>query len=210
MQYVYRHPSHLAGISHPNKHGKDRVRLARHLCVGTPLVLKLEPDNPADQDAVLVYRYDDLAEDLGYLYSYTARFVAKKMRCGASYSAEVASIEDDDRYPVYHLYVYQLTNTTRQEVGRPTDEYYRHAAYAFGECVQEARYAPRHGDSQPPGASAEPVNPSTEPVRKLAPAFEPIETPGMLSRLKSALLGGPKVDNFTVSRERDTGRKSRL
>jgi hypothetical protein len=207
MQYIYRHPSHLAGISHPNKHGRDRVRLARHLHVGAPLALKLEPDNVADQDAVLVYRADDLAEDLGYLYSYTARSVAKKMRCGASFSAEVASIEDDDRYPVYHLYVYQLTKTTRQEHGRPTDEYYRHAAYAFGECVQEARFAPRDADSQPSVASAEPATPSIEPVRRLAPTFESIEAPGILSRLKSALLGGPKVDSFEVNREHDTGRK---
>lgn len=184
MQYVYRHPSHLAGISHPNKNGRDRLRLARHLRVGTQLTLRLDPDNPADQDAVLVYRADDPTQDLGYLYSYTARSVARKMRCGASFSAEVAGIDDDVRYPVYHLYVYQLTKATREERGRPIDDYYRHAQYIYGECVQEARYAPRHADSRPPNTNAQPAASSVEP-----PKFESAEAPGILSRLRSALLG---------------------
>ena len=187
MQYVYRHPSHLAGISHPNKNGRDRVRLASHLRVGTQLTLKLDPDNPADQDAVLVYRADDPTQDLGYLYSYTARYVARKMRCGASFSAEVSSIDDDARYPVYHLSVYQLTKTIRQEPDRPTDEHYRHAQYVYGERVQEARYAPRHGDSQPSDRTVKPATPSADLIS--APTFEPIETPGIISRLKSALFG---------------------
>ena len=123
---VYRHKSHVAGMTHRNKVGRDRRKIARKLKVGSQLILKADPDNLADQDAVLVYPANDLANDIGYLYSFTARSVARKMRGGATFSAEISEIDlSDSKYPTYRVYLYQLTQIKSREPKRLGGDYYR-------------------------------------------------------------------------------------
>ena len=145
--YVYRHPSHIAGLSHRNRFGRNRGKIARKLKVGSQLILKADPDNPADQDAILVYPADDLVNDIGYLYSFTARYVARKMRGGATFSAEVREIDlSDSEYPKYRVYVYQHTHIKSREPQRMVSEYYRPPQHYEG---IPAHHAPRTVEQEP-------------------------------------------------------------
>jgi hypothetical protein len=145
MDFVYRHTTHLAGLSHANKNGLDRRKIAKRLRVGSQLVLQTEPDNPADQDAILVFPADDLSNDIGYLYSFTARSVARKMRSGVVLSAEISTIDRSDPWhPQYGVYVYQLTKNGRMEPKRSSDEYYeRPQSFNGNEIYIPAKFAPR-------------------------------------------------------------------
>src|ERR1039458_8036080 len=89
IECIHRYSRNIVGLSHPNKHGVDRLPLVKRLTVGTKLVLIQEPDNPLDRNAILIYAADDLENDLGYLESSAAKYIARMMECGATFSAEV-------------------------------------------------------------------------------------------------------------------------
>jgi hypothetical protein len=141
---LFRYDSSISGMSHSNQMGRDRRKLARRLKVGSQLVLVAEPSNPVDQDAILIYPADDLKNDIGYLYSSTARHVAKKLREGATFAAEITEIDlNRPKYPTYRIAVYQLTNAANHEAKRGSDEYYRRAqSYNGNEIYIPAYHAP--------------------------------------------------------------------
>jgi hypothetical protein len=106
---IHRYGRRLAGISHPNKLGRDRMSLVQTLEVGTQLVLVPEPNNPLDRDAILIYREGDLENDLGYLDSNGAKLFCKMIERGATYSAEVNWInKDNPQFFDVHIYVFHL------------------------------------------------------------------------------------------------------
>lgn len=112
---IHRFQCQLSGLTHPNKHGVDRHELLREMPVGTQLVLVPEPDNPVDRDAILVYRADDLGNDLGYLHASAAKRFCRMIECGATFSAELCWVDRRrPDYPTYHLYLFQLTQMTQK------------------------------------------------------------------------------------------------
>jgi hypothetical protein len=112
----------LVGLTHVNHLGNDRVALARKLSIGTSLVLVAYPNNPADRNAVLIYREDDQADDLGYLDSVGARMLCKLMERDAQFSAEVHWIDNDNiNLPKVYIYVYQLSEPVHRRRPRRTN-----------------------------------------------------------------------------------------
>ena len=105
----------VVGFSHPNKRGVDRMNLVQKLKVGTKLVLVPDPDNPVDRNAILVYAADDVENDIGYLHSSAAKYIARMMECGATFSAEVYYIHHGYKnYPEVCIFIYQLTPMTQK------------------------------------------------------------------------------------------------
>jgi hypothetical protein len=110
IECVHRFQRILVGLTHPNKRGQDRIALSRRLAIGTPLLLVLDPHNPVDRNAILIYRADDMENDLGYLDATGAEQFAKMMECGATVTAEVMWINNDNAsLPQVHIFVYQMT-----------------------------------------------------------------------------------------------------
>lgn len=104
----------LVGLTHLNKNGNDRLALARSLSIGTPLVLVPEQNNVVDRNALLIYRADDLTEDLGYLDATGAKQICRMIECGARFEAEVYWIDSSKpQFPKIYIWVYQLTAMTR-------------------------------------------------------------------------------------------------
>lgn len=102
---IHRYARQLVGLTHPNKNGKDRLALVGSLSIGTPLVLVSEPNNAFDRNAVLIYRADDLHDDLGYLDALGAKQICRMMECGATFDADVYRIEQ--REPeIPHVYIW--------------------------------------------------------------------------------------------------------
>jgi hypothetical protein len=100
----------VVGLNDPNKRGANRLDLVRQLTKGTKLVLIPDSDSSADRNAMLVFRADDRENDLGYLDDTGAEIVSRMMKCGATFSAELESIWDEDpRFPHVSILVYQLT-----------------------------------------------------------------------------------------------------
>lgn len=140
----------LKGLSHPNKNGKDRLVLVRSLSVGTPLVLVPDPGNEYDRNAVLIYRADDLAEDLGYLDATGAKQICRMIECGATFDADVYWIDrHTPDFPKIYLWVYQLTPITQQR--RPV----RHNAPHYSQSTR-----PDHAFSSAPAAASPPAVPT--------------------------------------------------
>jgi hypothetical protein len=52
LTFVHRFNRQLAGLTHPNKHGRVHMDLVRAMPMGTPLVLVPEPDNQHDRNAI--------------------------------------------------------------------------------------------------------------------------------------------------------------
>jgi hypothetical protein len=116
---IHRFHRILAGLTHKNKRGEDRIALARQLAIGTPLLLVQEPNNRVDRNAILIFRADDPDNDLGYLDASGAKQFAKMMERGATFSAEVSWINNDNpSLPQIYIYVYQLTEPLLKK--RPT------------------------------------------------------------------------------------------
>ena len=106
---------HLVGLTHPNKAGGNRISDARSLEMGTRLVLVPEADNAHDRNAILIYREGDLRNDIGYLDYVGARQICKLMERGATFSAEVNWINNDNPdLPKVYLCVSQLTEPIRR------------------------------------------------------------------------------------------------
>jgi hypothetical protein len=81
----------VAGVTHNNADGKSRqVIIRKHVKPGMPLVLKREPDNPHDSDAVAVWLVDPPVQ-IGYLKSGIAD-VATRMDDGEVHSARVVDL----------------------------------------------------------------------------------------------------------------------
>lgn len=127
IECIHRFSSQVVGFSHPNKRGRDRLTLVNNLSRGMKLVLVPEPDNPYDRNAILVYIEGDLENDLGYLYSSTAKKICRMIECGAAFSAEVYYIHHKPRsnYPEVCIYLYQLTplTTNRRPIRKDAPEY---------------------------------------------------------------------------------------
>lgn len=124
---VHRFGSQVVGFSHPNKHGRDRMAFVNHLTRGTKLVLVPEPNNPYDRNAILIYIQGDLENDIGYLFSPTAKKICRMIECGATFSAEVYYIyrKPGSNYPEVCIYLYQLTplTTNRRPIRKGAPEY---------------------------------------------------------------------------------------
>ena len=121
----------LAGYSHPNKRGVDRLPLIRRLTKGTKLVLVPEPDNAYDRNAILVYRANDLDNDVGYLDSTGAKMICPLIERGATFSAEVLYVWfEKPNVPVVGILIFQSTPTLRKarpvHIGAPV---YKHETY---------------------------------------------------------------------------------
>jgi hypothetical protein len=116
---IHRYTCSLVGLTHPNKNGTDRVGLARGLQIGTRLALVPEPDNAFDRNAVLIFRFDDLENDLGYIHAMQAKRICRMIECGATFDAEVYWIDKQrPEFPDVYMWLYQLTLMTRSR--RPT------------------------------------------------------------------------------------------
>jgi HIRAN domain-containing protein len=106
---------HLVGLTHPNRVGGNRISDARTLEMGTRLVLVPEADNAYDRNAILINREGDLRNDIGYLDYAGARQICKLMERGATFSAEVNWINNDNPdLPKVYLCVTQLTEPIRR------------------------------------------------------------------------------------------------
>jgi len=75
----------LVGVTYRNPDGTDRQHLVRHLSIGQTLVLKPEPTNPYDSEAVAVF--DERGQQLGYLPQHSG--VALLIDRGAQVTATV-------------------------------------------------------------------------------------------------------------------------
>jgi hypothetical protein len=107
---IQRHTRQLVGLTHVNQLGNDRVALARKLSTGTSLVLVPNPSNPLDRNAILIYRSDDLDDDLGYLDAIGAKQLCKLIERGATFSAEVYWIDNDNSdLPKVYIFICQIT-----------------------------------------------------------------------------------------------------
>lgn len=68
----------IVGIDYPNKRGMTRRFAVDLLRPGDPVLLVLEPENPADENAVAVFSVEKV--QMGYIPAQRAPYVAKKMR----------------------------------------------------------------------------------------------------------------------------------
>ena len=115
IQCIHRYSRTVVGFSHPNKRGIGRMNLVQKLEIGPKLVLVPEPDNPVDRNAILVYAADDLENDIGHLHSSAAKYIARMMECGATFSAEVCYIHHGYKnYPEVCVFIYKLTPMTQK------------------------------------------------------------------------------------------------
>jgi hypothetical protein len=81
----------VAGVTYRNKDGKSRQRLISQCRVGEELVLKREPDNPADPNAIKVLRVT--GEQLGYVPAHVAASgLASDLDSGERCKCRVASL----------------------------------------------------------------------------------------------------------------------
>ncbi len=83
----------LAGVSHRNRDGTDRQQIIARCSAGEVLVLRHEEGNPADPNAVAVFREN--GEQLGYLSREDAEAVFGGARRRWQYSAVISAILDD-------------------------------------------------------------------------------------------------------------------
>lgn len=94
------HPSvkcAVAGINHLAFDGQHRQDIIAKCRLGEPIILIRDPDNPADPDAVALFR--KTGESIGFLTRYDAEEIAPLMDKGWPMSAEIIAIEpfDTDR-----------------------------------------------------------------------------------------------------------------
>lgn len=75
----------VVGVTYPNPDGTERQHLIRHLKVGDVVLLKREPDNSGDRDAVAVFNRH--GQQLGYLPRFNG--VAPAMDRGGQLNAAV-------------------------------------------------------------------------------------------------------------------------
>jgi hypothetical protein len=106
----------LAGFSHLNRNGIDRLPLIKNLTRGCKLVLVPEADNQYDRNAILIYSADDLENDIGYLDSTGAKYIAPLIERGATFRGEVFDVWfQKPNVPNIRIMVYQLTPTPRKQ-----------------------------------------------------------------------------------------------
>jgi hypothetical protein len=72
----------IVGIDYPNKRGVTRRFAVDLLRPGDPVVLVLEPSNPADENAVAVFSVEKV--QMGYIPAQRAPYVGKKLREGGA------------------------------------------------------------------------------------------------------------------------------
>ena len=72
----------IVGIDYPNKRGVARRFAVDLLRPGDPVLLVLEPENPADENAVAVFSVEKV--QMGYIPAQRAPYVGKKMREGGA------------------------------------------------------------------------------------------------------------------------------
>jgi hypothetical protein len=70
----------IVGIDYPNKKGVTRRFAVDLLAPGDPVELRLEPENPADENAVAVYSVEGV--QMGYIPAQRAPYIGKHMRQG--------------------------------------------------------------------------------------------------------------------------------
>jgi hypothetical protein len=110
IKCIHRFHRIMVDLRHKNKQGKDRTALARRLAVGTALLLVPEPENSVDRNAILIYSADDPDNDIGYLDATGARQISKMMECGATFTADIYWINNDNpALPQVYIYVFQMT-----------------------------------------------------------------------------------------------------
>jgi hypothetical protein len=73
---------YLVGQGYPTSSGEDRTTLWQSLTPETSFLFKLEPDNPYDPNAVLVFRDGDPDTDIGYLAKKTNAHVVQWLQEG--------------------------------------------------------------------------------------------------------------------------------
>jgi hypothetical protein len=131
---------HLAGFTHSNKRGLDRLPLIKKLTKGSKIVLVPEPENPYDRNAILLYSTDDLENDVGYLDSVGANQICGLMERGATFSAEVFYVfyEKPD-VPFVRIMIYQLTPALQD-----------HRPIRKGAPVYKATLQPSVRNNEPP------------------------------------------------------------
>jgi hypothetical protein len=101
---------YLAGFTHPNKKGLNRLELIKKLERGSKIVLVPEPDNTYDRNAILLYSSDDLENDIGYLDSIGAKQICGLVERGATFSAEVFDVwYRKPNSPYVRIMIYQLS-----------------------------------------------------------------------------------------------------
>jgi HIRAN domain len=86
-QQVFR--TKVAGVTHLNEDGTDRQAILKALRIGEHLVLKREPSNPYDKNAVAVFRAN--GQQVGYIPAGDAR-LANHIDSGGTTSARVLAI----------------------------------------------------------------------------------------------------------------------
>ena len=80
----------LAGVSHENPDGTPRQAIIAKLHPRELLVLRHDPDNPYDPNAMMVCRKSN--EQIGYLNRELAAEVARRLREGCRYAVFVSSL----------------------------------------------------------------------------------------------------------------------
>ena len=109
---VHRFGAQLVGISLSNQQGIPRIELVNNLKQGAKLILVPEPQNPVDRNAILIYRADDLENDLGYMDSGSANRFCKMIERGAKFDAQVCWINRRRSFLEIHLYLFQMSAPT--------------------------------------------------------------------------------------------------
>jgi hypothetical protein len=84
----------LAGVTMKNDDGSSRQAFLKTCSSGDPLVLKREPKNKYDRNAIAVFRGTD---QLGYLSKEVAEELAKVMDSGKKLTAEILEITGGEK-----------------------------------------------------------------------------------------------------------------
>jgi hypothetical protein len=94
--------SKVVGVTRHNHDGSDRQDIARDCRAGDPLVLRREPDNAQDKNAVAVFREN--GDQVGYLSASVAERLAPLLDADAPFTAVVSEVtggtEDRPTYGV--------------------------------------------------------------------------------------------------------------
>lgn len=92
-------PSKVAGVSASNSNGRSRQNYIRAFCKpGMPLILKREPDNPYDKNAVAVWikaramLFFTAEVQIGYLSAHVAAEIADHLDNGGRARAMITEI----------------------------------------------------------------------------------------------------------------------
>jgi len=89
----------IAGVTFKNKDGSSRQRLLRKSDPNELLLMKREPENPVDENAIKLVK--PKGKQLGYIPSKNAETLAPQMDNGAKFFAQISQINGGDNGKSY-------------------------------------------------------------------------------------------------------------